>query len=531
MFTYGNLKRIRDTDFSNPNNPTPIIPSLVKQIRHHSMDPWQTDVSNIIKTSQKSIIINVTPAAGKTWPVMDGLNYLFEKKSISKILFCVPIQFLAAKLTQDIKESVNSGLITSLISNPQQLKDIDLNFIDQYLNKFIGVKVASGTITDSPTKVLPSRDTKVDIATYEHAAKLITQFDYDIVIIDEFQESVPLRNDPDKYKKGETYGKIISNAKRLIILTGSLNRNSINRLAEYIKQYSSNIKDIEVLPKVSDLSNIKNRSKINILASPDVTNPQRLVDVLTNKIKNREPGNLLVIFSRVGMLKHYIDPLLNKKSLPNILNLNNIKSQQVSFNTKTIPQDKLYTSIADYEKNNSANRLLNNIQEINPLLKQCLEKGFGYIIGGSHVEKDGTQREINKILEISIPEKQLISDLFVNKKIYVAIATDSVGLGVTLDVQHLYIPSIKKFDGTKISTIDISSLIQILNRAGRGKFDIANIYCAPSDVEYISKIINNFDPVIDIAVADVEPLKDSMIKHNKNMGISDKLSEILFPTN
>ena len=47
------------------------------------------------------------------------------------------------------------------------------------------------------------------------------------------------------------------------------------------------------------------------------------------------------------------------------------------------------------------------------------------------------------------------------------VATDAIGMGINMDLDHVYFSNLKKFDGKKIRRLKISEIGQISGRAGR----------------------------------------------------------------
>src|SRR3546814_11218704 len=51
------------------------------------------------------------------------------------------------------------------------------------------------------------------------------------------------------------------------------------------------------------------------------------------------------------------------------------------------------------------------------------------------------------------------------------VATDAIGMGLNLDVQHVAFASLQKFDGRRLRRLTISDMGQIAGRAGRPQQD------------------------------------------------------------
>ena len=73
------------------------------------------------------------------------------------------------------------------------------------------------------------------------------------------------------------------------------------------------------------------------------------------------------------------------------------------------------------------------------------------------------------------------------------VATDAIGMGINMDLNHVYFSNLKKFDGKKLRRLNLSEIGQIAGRAGRylndGSFGITG-ECKeinPEDVELLEK--------------------------------------------
>ena len=79
------------------------------------------------------------------------------------------------------------------------------------------------------------------------------------------------------------------------------------------------------------------------------------------------------------------------------------------------------------------------------------------------------------------------------------VATDAIGMGLNLDVDHVAFSSTRKFDGQNFRNLTPSELAQIAGRAGRhmndGTFGVTGA-CEPLDADIVERIeTHTFDPV------------------------------------
>jgi ATP-dependent RNA helicase SUPV3L1/SUV3 len=90
-------------------------------------------------------------------------------------------------------------------------------------------------------------------------------------------------------------------------------------------------------------------------------------------------------------------------------------------------------------------------------------------------------------------------ELYQNGEVDYLVATDAIGMGLNLDVDHVAFASDKKFDGFRFRKLFPAELGQIAGRAGRymrdGTFGTAG-RCPPFDAETVEALENHtFDPV------------------------------------
>ena len=90
-------------------------------------------------------------------------------------------------------------------------------------------------------------------------------------------------------------------------------------------------------------------------------------------------------------------------------------------------------------------------------------------------------------------------ELFQNRDVDVMVATDAIGMGLNLDIEHMAFAALSKFDGVGMRPLYPSEAGQIAGRAGRhlrnGTFGTTGD-CPPLEPELIERIENHrFDPV------------------------------------
>ncbi len=103
------------------------------------------------------------------------------------------------------------------------------------------------------------------------------------------------------------------------------------------------------------------------------------------------------------------------------------------------------------------------------------------------------------------------------------VATDAIGMGINMDLDHVYFSNLKKFDGKKIRRLKISEIGQISGRAGRylnnGSFGITG-ECSeinPEEIEFLEN--HNFPEIQNIF------WRNSNLKFNNKENLMKSLEE------
>ena len=103
------------------------------------------------------------------------------------------------------------------------------------------------------------------------------------------------------------------------------------------------------------------------------------------------------------------------------------------------------------------------------------------------------------------------------------VATDAIGMGINMDLDHIYFSNIKKFDGKKIRRLKISEIGQISGRAGRylndGSFGITGDCdeINPEEIEFLEN--HNFPEIQNIF------WRNSNLKFNNKDSLLKSLDE------
>lgn len=521
--------------------------------KDHEDEAWQIELKNRI-IAKNDTFVSVPPSRGKTGPTKKAIIYLFGEFIHGRLsytpifLYVVPRKQLAGQIAiNDIQETLLK-YIRSNISDPIFSFLRTPNDIDRFVSNLVAEVVGGGPgKVNSNINTLGFKLTPFIIATYEKAIEIMNLHGSSIshIIVDELQELLPHPGEIVSEGLEKRYTSLITVltlAKintSITLMTGSINSNTTNQLIDYFNTKYS--RRFTLLPPFNG-EKMLNRSSISIqplqqLAGyPNVAVPER-IKIAKSIIVNKQNNSIMIVFSKqrsssqsiFSMIEELIkiipprDPSYYYDTPNNISvnrNINHIQNKLDKNILKSEDIDDIeylkYFNISDVMKTgespNQENLLDPKNKDENNILYQGILRGIGPIIGA-----------------MSQRHKQIVQNLFIKKKIQLLLATDALGVGANVKCQYLYLPTIDKFDGKRLSRIDESSLVQLVHRAGRGDFPIATVYCAIQDYDYINNLIND-DPrsaVPEINPLELEKLQTLESKYGKSF-VDKIIMKILF---
>jgi hypothetical protein len=386
------------------------------------------------------------------------------------------------------------------------------------------------------------------VCTEEIAPKLIQSIrNLAVVAIDEMQETFPKGTITDKQyeiysgqdlqKKAINFLNIIDATPKpgrcaLALLTGSMNSDTTNELLKYInKNFKRNLTASD--PRPSTDPTATNRSNISLKIHSGMETIDQLVKLTKAIIDEKQKNSLMIMFSIGGNIntsskQKSIFGICSElqKRLPHIYKLSGYETDKSGDLTRMMARQPLQpTPQPDPNQPRQPRQLpwpynefklmLNNTTGRDPILADCLMRGFGYFMGGTariaSYQQLGIGVDKSAGKQFSGMHKddiQLIQKMFKDGLIYLILATDAVGVGANLSVKHLYLPSLNKYHGpgqgpggATSGKIDDSSLVQLINRAGRQFGQNATIYTTKDNYDRIYEFLEN-DPQSQIAPVD-----------------------------
>lgn len=378
---------------------------------------------------------------------------------------------------------------TSLNSVNKSLRDEVEKCIGDLVNEMVYVKTGSSTSDTSFNNAL------VYVTIYESAPSIVQKINnLQLTIIDEahlLQES-GVEND-DNSRATQIMSSLFDilktiektkNNNRLVMLSGTVNPISATRITTYFNECFNRNFPKEIKPASPDAVN---RSQLSVIVNDRLNTDDEIVRNILRNVAQNDWGQLYVLFSTARIFR-LAEMCIEKLGIKNIENSS--PGGYVPTNVfSNLGQDRqnragytLDDSSVDRMSIPSGKQLLvANIT--NPILRQAVLRGIGFIARNI----PNNELEESRGIEMNDTDKLIVAKLFRERKISVLLATDSVGIGVNIDVKDLYIPQVKKYNKNVQNTVNISlrDLSQILNRAGRGATPIASIQTSKPNVEMV----------------------------------------------
>jgi len=523
---------------------------------------WQKKLSHHMMKNDVVFAL-AAPAAGKTSPLVRAfyLNlYLASRKNINpqsplypRVLYVSPRTQLANQVAiNDFTLNPDNGIIKLLARErgiDPRVKlhpNIQKNLMNDAYTDYVGVVAGSGgtlsAVTSPKFKVKP-----FIAATYSHAAKILKMYGSYIntVIIDELQEYMPKPGKPTLIEDGKAKALMdiittsLTSKKGLILATGSVNVNSAKQFVEFLEEtygrkvvFDEHIKDV-------------NRSKLTLIPYTRMRSSLELVDLTKELISANKTNNVIITFNKkekpTMQLSILTTAQLLQKALP-VTNKNFLSSGKRQANTLgKFTKDEvgsIYSEPPSHEKNLRGDnfREVDDIEELmyystsamlsstdgeavhvtkrdpDNLLIQSVLRGFGFILGGMEDR-----------------QKAIIQKLFMNNKLKVLFATDAIGVGANVLAHNLFLPDLHKFEDGTFGMINTSSLVQLINRAGRkggSSIPYANVYIQEKDMSLAQQVLSK-DPGIAVDEIDINFTKSTLTdKLTKSQKFKTLLSRV-----
>lgn len=498
---------------------------------------WQQEIVSKLM-SRKDVFVVANPSAGKTMPIMcywsnnilglntvnnnpgvniiNNLNTLLtgtneQLSRIPKTIWAVPVVSLAEEVARGFKEyfanflaqaiqlsSYRPDMPNSVYTTDQAEINANQTTITNRIENLVGL-IAGGFRSNNDI----IRNAPVLVATYDSLTLLSNNHNIlnnvGLFVIDEAHQMFEYENiksrDEDKIKRAAFIISIFKNLPgpdhcRVVGLTGTLNPTSAKEFTDYCNSCFKRRFDDPFTPTGKGAAN---PAKISILSDNSLKNNNRLIEIIKTSVFNKDWGKVILLFGTNKMIKLAVEAVKQIKPF----GLSDIA--QRSQNTYGNPLSN-FNNMSNTPSPKVSQEFIKNINKIpeitqieSPLLRECISRGFAFHFRG----------KADNLTELSMNDKSIVEYLFKNKKISVLLASDTIGIGVNLDIKDIYIPEVEKSYGGPKQVINLADLSQVLNRVGRANVPIAAIHTPEENVLTVSNAItaipSNYDliPMID----------------------------------
>lgn len=491
--------------------------------REFKTENWQQKIIDNIH-NRVDQFVNVSPAGGKSYPIQRGfwLPMVAKAKTIDqlpKVLWICENKTLASEVRNGFIE-----IILDILSKPPKDGSYIEHLVPPYLKfntnvgnkqQFIPTNQNIGELRKfaqhlTSLKMQGSNETinQHTIAascTYKYAPEFIKEMQPRIVVIDEIQERFKVTTgDHNQTISGlkdldDRVEYLIKTFKTLpppricnvALLTGSMAHGTSKGIMDYLNHKYNR----QFVPISTDSA--FNRAAVSVIPYDHLTrndgkrDDRAIIKEVTGHIRNDQKFNLVAIFSQVS-IKRICNDII--KSTPKRSPEATVGARG-NINTK-YPGVQAQTQVGRDVIANLAKKMESDPQELLKHLKSMLK---GEIVGGVRTDRDlanallhgvgyimAEGREGGKVTRAYNPlDVKLVEILLKSGKINTVLATTSVGVGVNLKIKNLYLPSTIIPSGGKLGAMDPSTLVQLLNRAGRKDNMAATVYCNTRDFERV----------------------------------------------
>ena len=290
--------------------------------------------------------------------------------------------------------------------------------------------------------------------------------------------------------------KIIRKPIQIVFLTGTANPESVKQFTNFLNKYfARNFKTVTL--------SSANETKINIIRDDRLLFESNYPKILIPYITKKEGGNLFVMYSGIG-IERLSGELLRQTGSSSPDNTDEIFSSLPPIGHKK-------NTIITREMLNKPVSMREAGMIIHPLLRQCVDHGFGFVHSSNNTQFGPVTNE----------DKDIVLRLFAAKKIYVIIATDAVGVGLNIAAKNMFIPNNTKFNDQAKENVPVPlvELTQLINRLGRGVYKIAYVFSPEKYIEEIQSAVYStadsfpeVDPHINMGQKLLMPLKRLYMK-------------------
>lgn len=513
-------------------------PNSVTLSKCNQLYPWQQTIVNAIR-GRTDYCLDARPGAGKTLPIMcywvnnilnvDVINNIqdldtqhlwltqfFNRRNNDKIVWAVPLIQLTINMASEFKKNIlelfegywfmkngQNQNYPNPFGNPY-----DKNIFDRTIETFLSKNIS--VLYDGSDQIYnTSPDNNIIIGVYESLTKLFRNQNFvrntRLLVLDEVHEFFQKDESDDRFANKmlflDTALNAIRNSNcRLVVLSGTLSPQSADQMVTYLNNnYNRNFSTHTIVQPG------KNQAEIKVLEHSRLNDLYEQVKIMKNAVIKKDWGVALILFSTrkiqevanmlIKQLPYIgLSSIQNKQSSPfTSTGTGMFNKNKVQFGPSNISQID-HTAVPgsiDFTQQYISLKTLGAEDLQNQLLRDCVSRGFAFMYRGKE-ELGG---------EISGNDKIIVENLFRQRKLHAILATDSIGVGVNIDIQKLYLTNVSKYGGPSRgqTEIPLSDLSQLLNRVGRSATGVGLVFTERDNIDRVVEALSATPDKFDIS--------------------------------
>ena len=423
------------------------------------------------------------------------------------------------------------------------------NWAKQFTEKMICVKTGggSGNYNDNPNNAL------VIIATYGSAKSFISNISNKVkfIVFDEAHLYMPSEHGGERSQENEVRaaadaytiidGMSKQKGAQIAFLSGTIHPISAENFCSLLNKYYG--RNLAVVSTEKGDTEAGNKTDLHVIPDDAIRSEKEQVNRIVKWVQNNEKGNAIILFSK-RKINALVDAAVQRLSQKDIrADFNTPTSDRyrkekidryrraLAYSNPDLKGKDLQDEIDKFIKREFPTTQSEEIEKIknkpgammiqNSKLRTAVGCGIGFIYRQDEVElNDPVGSGLDDKQSISEDDKIIVAKLFSEGKINVLIATDSIGIGVNVNIKNMYLPSCMKFEKNKnndgkMQLSNKRNLSQLINRTGRGKTPVSGIYTPNEFVPYLQNIVTsgaaNYNIVPAITIRPTDNLKEVLL--------------------
>lgn len=431
----------------------------------------------------------------------------------------------------------------------------------QFTERIICVKTGggSGNFNSNP------KDAIVTISTYGSAKNFISSISNQVkfIVFDEAHLYMPSEYGGDRSQENEVnaasdaYTIIDGMSKQkdaqIAFLSGTIHPVSAENFCNFLnRRYGRNL---AVVSTEKGDTEAGNKTELHVIPDDALRSEKEQINRIVQWVQRGEKGNAIILFSKRkinNLVQKAIERLSQKDIRYDFNTPTNDRAKRekidryrraLAYSNPNASPEEIKKMVDEFTKREFPSTQQTEIEKIkkkpgammieNKNLRTAVGYGIGYIYRKDDIEPTDHNADYYADPDpISENDKLIVAKLFSEGKINVLIATDSIGIGVNVNIKNMYLPSCMKFEKNKnnegkMELNNKRNLSQLINRTGRGKTPISGIYTPNEFVPYLQSIVTagaeNFNVVPAITIRPTDNLKEVLM--NLSSAVTNSAAE------